>query len=242
MAGTKGVYTRVLVGGYLLSGDTNALTIKSTSERQDGTPFEATGRQYVTMAPTAGLTLNGYMTFDTANGATYEARLNAALSTADTVGAILGQTQAGSPAYVLPGAHTQQLQIQAPTAGLMTVSGEWVGSGALNHGLCLYSGSIAATGSQTPVDFGASGTNGFAYLFVTGITGTAVGATITVQSATTSGGSYSTHGTFTFSDIGAQTLAMTGTVNRWVRINCTSKGGATSFIVHAIAGISGVNY
>ena len=88
MAGIKGTNTRVLMGGYLLSSQTNSSEIAATLERIETTPFEATGKEYVTLPPSAQVNLGGYMTFDTANGSTFENRLRLAIDTADTVGVI----------------------------------------------------------------------------------------------------------------------------------------------------------
>ena len=77
-------------------------------------------------------------------------------------------------------------------------------------------------------------------MFVTTITGSATNAAIKVQSAATEGGSYADEGTFTFSAIGAYAVTLSGTVDRWVRINTTDLGGATSFVVNAIVCVNGV--
>lgn len=244
MAGIKGVNTRMLIGGYLLSSQTNSSTVAVTGERIETTPFEATGKEYITMPPTAQVDIGGYMTFDTANGATFENQVRSAIDTADTVGVVHYDTAlAGSPAYVLPGAYTTNMQLQAPVAGVMTVSGSFISDTGLRRGVCVYSGTISATGTTTPIDIGAAGSaGGYAYLFVTTETGTGTSADIDIESATTSGGTYTSEGTFTFSAIGDVAVTMSGTVNRYLRLNCTDLGGATSWVVTCIACVSGVTY
>lgn len=244
MAGIKGVNTRVLVGGYLLSSQTNSATVQTSSETQDTTPFEATAKESVVLSPSGNVEIGGYMTFDTANGATFENRLRSSITTADTVGLVFYSTSpAGSPAYVLPSAYTDNMQIQTPVAGVMTVNGSYTSEVGLRRGVCIYSGTISATGATTAIDIGAAGAaGGYAYLFVTTETGTGTGADINIESATTQAGTYASEGTFTFNGIGAYSVAMSGTVNRWLRLNCTDLGGATSWVVTCIACVSGVTY
>ncbi len=244
MAGIKGVNTRVLIGGYLLSSQTNSSSVQATLERVETTPFEATGKEYVTLPPTSQVDINGYLTFDTSNGATFENRLQEAIDTADTVGVIHYATAlAGSPGYVLPGAYTTSMQIQAPVAGVLTVNGSFVSDTGLRRGICIYSGTISATGTTTAIDLGAAGSDGgYAYLYITTETGTGSAAEIDIESAATAGGSYSSEGTFTFSGIGVQTVTLSGAVDRWLRLNCTDLGGATSWVVTCIACVAGVTY
>ena len=244
MAGIKGINTRILVGGYLLSSQTNSTNMQAANNNVDTTPFEATAKEYVTLPPDANIDLGGYLTFDTATDATFEKRLHASLTTADTVGLIYYNTAvAGSPAYVMPSAYTDNMQIQAPVAGVVTVNGSYTSAVGVRRGICVFSGTVSATGTTTAIDIGAAGSaGGYAYLFVTTETGTGTNADIDLESATTSGGTYASEGTFTFSGIGAVAVTLSGTVNRWLRINTTDLGGATSWYVTCIACVSGVTY
>lgn len=244
MAGIKGTNTRILMGGYLLSSQTNSSEIAATLERIETTPFEATGKEYVTLPPSAQVNLGGYLTFDTANGSTFENRLRLAIDTADTVGVIHYVTApAGSPGYVLPGASTNNLKIESPVAGVMTLSGGFVSDTGLRRGICVYSGTVNATGGTASIDIGAAGTTGgYAYLFVTTETGAGTNATIDIESSATEGGTYASEGTFTFSAVGVVAIALSGTVNRWLRLNCTALGGATSWYVTCVACVAGVTY
>jgi hypothetical protein len=93
------------------------------------------------------------------------------------------------------------------------------------------------------IDIGAAGSaGGFAYLFVTTETGSGTNGTIDIESSATEAGTYASEGTFTFSAVGVTAVTMTGTVNRWLRLNCTALGGATSWTVSCIACVSGVTY
>ena len=244
MAGIKGINTRVLVGGYLLSSQTNSASVQAANNNIDTTPFEASAKEYVVLPPDGNIDIGGYLTFDTANGATFEKRLHTSLTTADNVGIIYYNTAvAGSPGYVLPAAYTDNMQIQSPVAGVITVSGSYTSTTGLRRGVCVYSGTVSATGGTAAVDIGAAGTDGgYAYLFVTTETGTGSGATIDIESSTTEGGTYASEGEFAFDGIGVQTVTMSGDVDRWLRLNATDLGGATSWYVTCIACVAGVTY
>lgn len=238
-------YTRVLVGGYLLSSQTNSITISTEAERQDTTPFEATGKEYVVMPPESTIDISGYTTVSATDTGTWEKMTRDTFTTADTVTRIYSEssTYTGQPADVLPNAMASTLQMDFPADGVMTLNASFASSSGLRHGICVYSGTISATGATTAIDLGAAGSaGGVAYLHVTTETGTGTNADIDVESATTQGGTYASEGTFTFSGIGDYTLSLSGTVNRWVRLNCTDLGSATSWVVHAIVCVDGVTY
>lgn len=238
-------YTRVLVGGFSLSSQTNSIALNTQAQREEVTTFEATGKQYVVFAPESTVEIAGYTAFSATDVGTWEKIATDALSTADTVTRIFSEssTYTGQPADVLPGAMTNNLTLDFPALGVMTVKATFGSTTGLRHGLCVYSGTISATGGTTAIDFGAAGTaGGYAYLHVTSITGTATNADIDIESATTAGGTYASEGTFTFSAIGDYTLALSGTVNRYIRINPTDLGGATALVVHVIACVDGVTF
>ena len=68
-------------------------------------------------------------------------------------------------------------------------------------------------------------------------------ATITVQSDDNTGfATPATEGTFTFSAVGGQEIALSGAVDRYVRLNATSLGGATNYTVVGVIALSGITY
>jgi hypothetical protein len=81
---------------------------------------------------------------------------------------------------------------------------------------------------------------GEAFLFLQNVTGTLTSATVTVSSATTSGGTYTVLGTFTLTAKGASKVVFTGTVNRWIRLGITSLGGTTGLDMVAVCCVRGV--
>lgn len=127
MAGIKGTNTCVPIGGYLLSSQTNSVTLQTTNNNVEATPFEATAKEYITLPPDLNVDINGYLTFDTANGATFENRLHTSITTADTIGLIYYNTAvAGSPGLCIPLlAYTDNMQIQLPVDGVITINGSY---------------------------------------------------------------------------------------------------------------------
>jgi hypothetical protein len=241
---SKAIHTRILAGGYLISSQTNKAVIKLDSDKTDVTCFEDTAQNFIVQDPKAGIDIGGYIVHTTADADTYDAISHGALATQITVGVIKSTTatMTGGTGYVIPNSNAISLSHDMSVGNVMALQASWGGASAMKRGKVPYAGvAISATGTKPSIDLGAQGTTGgAAYLFVTTITGTASSAAIKVQSSATEGGSYADEGTFTFSAIGAYAVALTGTVDRWVRINTTSLGGATSFIVHCVVSVNGV--
>jgi len=75
------------------------------------------------------------------------------------------------------------------------------------------------------------------------ITGGATDAIILLESDdNTDFTSAATEATFTFSAVGANEEALSGTIDRYIRLNCTDMGTADSFVVVCIACVSGITY
>lgn len=244
---TKATYTRLLVNQWDFSTVSNRLSVVLTAEKQDVTTFQADGKQFHVMGADGSIAQKGYLTGVAANSFEAEIATAIANSTAMTVAALFGTNVVGCPAYVAANCDPSELGIESPVDSVIALNGGWGGGNGVRRGLRVWSGTFSATGAQTSpgyVDLGAIGAaGGKAWLFVQAITGTATNATVTLESDdNTSFTSAATEGTFTFSAVGVQEMTLSGTVDRYVRLNCTSKGGATSFVVVAVAAVSGVTY
>lgn len=246
MAAIHGRYTKIWIDEFDLSSQNNSLEVSMTIPDLDATAFQDTGTVSVAGIPTGMITQAGYFTGKTTglNEDVLYDRFNVATT---TVAALFGTATSACPAYVSRTTGTETISIKTTPTGIMTIDGQWAKGGGLIRGLRVWEGTFSATGAQTSpgyIDVGAVGSaGGFAYLFVRTITGTATSATITVESDdNTSFTSAATEGTFTFSAVGVQTMTLSGTVDRYIRLNCTSKGGATNFTVGCIAAISGITY
>lgn len=158
-----------------------------------------------------------------------------------TVAAVLDTDTTASTVYFIQNALGAKLAINAPVAGLVTVDGEWLNDTATGYrAKRVFDGTISGTGGQTSIDLGSAGSAGGVFvLHVTAIDGTATNATVDIESSSNNS-TFASEGTATFSAIGAQVVTMSGTVNRYLRVNATSLGGATSFTVIGYAYVDGV--
>ena len=232
--------SKILVDAFDFTGDTSSIEVNTSSSTQDATALGDTGTVEVITTVAGTITQNGY--FNGVGAGELEKELYDRFATGSAhVAALFGTDDTDCPAYVLPATQANNLTIAAPVDGVITVNGGWGSGTGIKRGIRIYSGTISATGGTTAYDLGAAGSaGGWGYLFVQAITGTATSAEIDIESSATEGGTYASEGTFTFSATGDYALDMSGTVNRWLRVNCTSLGGATNFTVVVIAAVSGV--
>lgn len=246
MAATRGNKARLFVNEWNLSSQTTEIEVSLQANAADVTVLTSTARERLTLGASGTISQKGY--FVNAGGGYFEKEiLNDSIVNAEslTVGAFFGIDTAGCPAYVARGSNTSEVSIASPVDGVITLSGTWFEGRGLLRGLRVADAvTAAATGALTGVDFGAGSVlGGYAWLWLTGITGTATNATITVQSSTAVGfTSPVTHGTFTVSAVGGYEVALTGTLGRYVRLNVTSLGGATNLTFTGAAGVAGVTY
>jgi len=238
-------YTRFLLDEFDFSGDSNKLTVASTVAVLRNTGFQAEAETSQAGLTEASIAQEGYYT---GKGAGFiEQEINARLGTATAVylAALFGTNIAACPAYVTTRTWGQQLTINMPVAELITLSSNWPCSGELLRGLRLTSvatQTISGIGALASVDFGAQGTaGGFGYVFTQVLTGGA-SPVIDIESSATEGGSYVSEGTATPAAVGVTVVPLTGTVDRWVRLNVTSMGTTSSFVIVGIVALSGVSY
>ena len=231
---------RLLIDEFNFAGSTTGFTFAAPTLVLEANNLESTANENVPGNPgTATLSLNGYYT---GKGAGYiEQELHGALASQSNIAAVQLGAATGGIAWVMDNAGATDFAVDAPVDGLITLSATLTATDGARRGRVVYDGAISATGTTTPVDTGATGSDGgLVYVQVRSITGTATDATIVVQHATTSGGSYSTKATVQFDDVGMSSATMTGTVARWLRINTTALGGADAFTVTVIAIVTGV--
>lgn len=244
---TKGRYTRLLVNEFDFSGVTNKIGVKLGADRLETTAFQETAATSIAGDTTGSISSNGYFQNADAGEFVQEMQESIANTEALYVAALFGTDVAACEAFVARATNTGALDIEAVTGGLITTAAEWHQGTGIRRGFRVWTGTISATGAQAAPAYidlaipGAAG--GAAWLFVQNITGAATNATIQVQSATaTNFTTPATKATFTFSAKGGYEQPMTGVVDRYLRINTTSLGGATNFTVVVIAGVAGVTY
>ena len=232
----KGTELGVWVDEYDFSADTSQVDLTFEVGEGESSNLASTAQEFVPMLSKGTLQQNGY--FDGVMPDGFEAELNARFGAGTALVTVLVQKSVPAcVAYVLPGAAGYEMAFGAPMAGLVTLNGKWGTSVRTRRGLRIYSGTLAAVAPQTAVDFAAGvTTGGQAFLHVATITGVASGATIKVQSSPDNS-VWSDEGTFTISAVGSFSLALSGVVGRYIRLNCTSLGGATGILCMAVVSL-----
>lgn len=244
----KATKTRLVVGSatdaWDFSGVSNSLEVSLAGEKIENTRFQDTAKTFTTGDVSGSIAQNGY--FDSTGSDTFEQEMAEAMANTEIlyVGAIYGTDQATPVGYIAPSTNLEGLKISAPIGGLITLQGSWFDGQGIKRGLQVFQGTISATGGGAYIDTGAVGSaGGFAWIWITAITGTATNAAINLESDDNTGfASAASEGTFTFSNPRVLEVALTGTVDRYLRLNTTSLGGATNFTVLVVAAVSGVTY
>lgn len=235
-----GAYAKILVDEFDFSGDSNSVEGKVAAAELENTRFQATGQRFDPGLVSSTLSHAGYFSGPGAGELEQELHARLGSNAPVIVAALLGTQTPGCPAYVSESGWGQQLALALPVASLVTVTGSWPQAMGLQRGVRLADGVVSATGGLASVDLGAAGADGGrAWLFVQAIVGSVTDAEIDIESSADDA-SWDSEGTFTVNAVGAQALALTGTIGRYVRVNVTTLGGATSLRVVAVAAIQGV--
>jgi len=241
MAPTKGTNASLFVDEFKFDSATAKLTVDINVGEGSAMSLASTGEEYAALLGTMRIMQDGYV--QGFNADEFEAELYDRLGvTGVVVSALFGTQNTACPAYIIPDAFDTKMEFAAPIKDVMTLNGEWAASDDCYRGIRIVDQvTISATGAEDAIDLETAGSNGGLFVVhVTAITGSATDAMVKLQSASTEGGSYSDEATVTFSDVGGFTAVVSDAVDRWVRLNCTSLGGATSFVVTAIACVDGV--
>ena len=244
----KGCKGRIFVDQYDFSLDTNGITIDFETPVLESSTFQACDIQKQPSLNGVVIKQNGY--FDDGAEGGLDKEINDRLGVAGNfiVTTIIGTDQTIPVAYSMNYAFAKSLNLNTPVVELITINAEWVSQGtdgrAAFRGYQVYYGTLSATGAVTGIDFGAAvSAGGKAFLHIVTITGTATNAQIKIQSDSASNfATAADEGTFTFSAVGTQTVDLSGTVNRYVRANVVTLGGATSFLVALVVCTNGGTY
>lgn len=234
---------QILLDQYILTNQSHAAELSAGNRPYDTTTIGATGTEYEMIRGDAALRHAGYFT---GVGAGYlEQEMEQRLDTLATVhtALLLGTSQPDCVGYVLPNNANFELVMSAPAKNVITVDGLWSQGTGLKRGRRIFEGVIEDTTPGDGVNLGAIGANGgYGYLFVHEVFGTASNATFEIQTDSDIGfGDPATVGTFTLSAAGAYEIELDGAVGGpYVRLACTSLGGAAAFDVTAVAVVQGV--
>ena len=239
-----GNMTGILIDEFDFTGSYMGADIEITVPELPVTPFGVTGLVTDPGMPSGKIGLRGYYTGSDAGDVYKEMTDRLGTAGVGTCMAVLTDTtDANCVADCSHNAWGQTLKLNLPTKETITFECNTPSGEAIQSGFRILDATVVATGNQAAVDFGAAGSAGGAvFIFVQTAAGGVENASIKVQSATTEGGSYSDEATVDVDDIGGFYAAMTGTVNRWLRVNVASMGGATSLKLVVIACVKGVTY
>lgn len=243
--GVKGKWARFFIGRRDVSAVTASAEIDIGVTNEEVTSFQATAKEYTVTGTESSISLSGYVEVLSTAGLerTLQSRFGTAL--VDHIGVLLqedGVTELAMPVYVIKDTDPDSMTIAAPATGIMTIDGVFsVREMSIKRGLLLYRGTVTSTGVKSAFDFPAGGTaGGDVFVWVQDITGTATNAELVIASATAEGGTFTNEATITFSDLGSYYAAMTGTVDKRLRLSVNSLGGATNFTIAVVAAITGV--
>lgn len=246
MAAILGNKQAVVIDEFIFNSNISEAQFSIPVAELECTNLGSTAKEYIPDVDDPTITINGYMTGGAADG--YEAEMNARKGVTGTTALFISdRTTTNTPVRVIPDASLTGLDYANPINGLMTLNGTIRPSGAHYRGkLVTYNTTVTATGNGTSIDLGSAGSaGGYAYLHVHTIdddlSGTATDASFKVQSSSDDS-TFADEGTFTVSATGAFSATMSGTVNRYVRLNTADLGGATSFTVTLIACVANVTY
>lgn len=246
----RGKNARIIVDGYDLTGQSSGIIVESNVGVLEWMVLMADGVNKEAGLADIRITHNGYMFGKDAGDLQREIESRILSGAATVVAATLGAHYAAPiapPAYIIPTSFAQQLRIETPVAGLMTVNGSWpTGDERAYRGKQVYYGAVSATGAKPVVDLGAAGSaGGKAWLHIIGITGSLSGAVdidLESNSSSTFSGGEAVEATFTNAARGVQAQALSGAIGRYARINVSGLGGATALLVAVYAAVSGVHY
>lgn len=224
MIGTR---MAVWVDEYDFSSAISEVDVQMETGEAERTSLASVAQEFRPLLPKIGVTQNGYFEGVLPDG--FEAEMKARFGVGGAVVTVLtDDLDADCVSYVLPDASGYEMVINTPMNGLVTLNGKWGTSGNARRGLRVFDGTFDAVEDGASVDFGAGVTDGgVAFLHVASITGTATDATIDVESSADDV-TFVSEGTFTFSGVDGLTLALSGAVSRYIRLACTSLGGATA--------------
>jgi hypothetical protein len=237
MAFIHGRKSTVLYGDSYLSEYLNEFSISHTLETGETTTFSSDAKTYIPGLRDGTVQLQGL--FDGDARASDEVLQAAFASDAKTVMTVSPLKSAvGAMAYLVD-AHTGSYEVSSPVADVVAAGADVQADGGIERGVLLTTGAdVSATGNVTASDAGASSTGGgVGHLHVTANNrdGTVV---VKIQD---SADNIAFVDLVTFTTVPATTttsqrLAVTGTVNRYLRASFTvagSTGSATVYVAFA---------
>lgn len=232
-------YTKILIDQFDFSGDSNVATVDTSAKALDVTAFQADAVRQIPGLPTGMLAHGGYYTGPDAGDIEAEMQSRQGDAGSAYVGVLFGTNEAACPAYIAPTTWGQMLKLNMPMDGVLTLNGEWPAPSGLRRGLRLSDAVITATGAGATVDLVAGGSaGGTLFLFVQATNGQ--NTIVAVEHSANGSTGWASKVTGEIDAEGVVVAAFTGSINRYVRINVTSLGTATSVQLIAILAVTDV--
>jgi hypothetical protein len=237
-----GWQTKLLLDAYDVSPFFSSGGFAGAVDAPDASTFGSQDKAYIAGLVDATQSLEGFWSGGTADADAIMQGLFG--GTAKSILSMFNYgTGAGQQGWSMRGDQTRY-EVQTSNSDAVKVTAEVQSSTAIDRVTSLRDGSIIAAGTAPAVDFGAAmPAGGVAYLHA--LTGTVVGGTITIESATTQGGAYTSHGTIVIQGtvpgtvpggLGSGFLDLSGVaLNRWVRANATAWSGTAAAVVVAFS-------
>lgn len=238
--GVKGKSGRLLLDEFDFSTDTMSASMEFAVEPVAADGWQSIGTQFQPGVASGKLTISGYYTGGDAGDMYGELRERSGSEVAAWAAWLVDTRSVGQAADLLRAAWGSSLSIEAPIKELLTINGSVEGDPYC--GVVLLDGTVDALGNGTVVDLSTAGiAGGTAFLLVRDVLGTAIDATVSIECDTVVGMTTPTDkGSILFSDVGVFELALTGTVERYVRITIDGLGGADEFTATLILCVDGV--
>jgi len=238
--GVKAWRGRLLVDEFDFSLDTFSASLELTVESEKSDNWQSAAGQIFPTENGAMLTTTGYYTGPDAGDIYQEMKARRGTETPAWVAWLFDTSALGNPGAVLDSAWASNIVMDTPVKGLIKFNAKW--EGVAYNGLTLLDGEVVATGNGTVITLPAAGSaGGTAFLLVRAIDGTAVDAQVSIECDSVIGMTTPTDkGAIQFSDVGVYELALTGTVEEYVRVVIDDLGGATGFTAALVLCVDGV--
>jgi hypothetical protein len=224
-----------LVNGRSLAGTMTEMTFKKmgATENTDGL-----GDSWQESTPTGRLSGELYQTgwFDDAANSTVAAFVGSETTSQVVTVAPAGST-AGSAATGFQGAFGAEVERLIEKEGLHKLNVTYNVSGAIEEGVIIEAlGARTSTGNSASVDnSSSSASGGSGYLQISAMSGTSPTLAAVLQHSTDDT-TFATLGSFTMAgSIGAERLTVSGTVNRYIRVNATIGGSSSPSVTYTVA-------
>lgn len=233
-------HTAVWVDEFNVSSQTAGVELATVGANYDVTHIAASTTLWERSNLGATLLQRGYFVGALAGHLALEVQDRIGQAEAVFVAALFDIQRLDAVAYVLPGAGAARFEVIAPAKNVIAVDAEWHAGTGIKRGKRIWYDDIDDTIEGDPVDLGGSGVTGYAYLFVAEEFETS-SATIIVESASDEEFTVTTtNGIFSITAVGGYEAALTGPIEPWVRLRCTSISGG--FTIMAVVAVEGVTY